>query len=145
MAAFSVPWCPGREGGDPEPEAGTGSSLHRVLAVPTNHRSRGAPPPGTVGEALERAAALIERRGWCRGKFRDEHGRVCLDFALLAAGREHNEEARRYVEEELTARGLGGAGVVVWNDDHARDEEEVLDVLRHAARRSQARSASLQR
>lgn len=87
-------------------------------------------------QVLRRAAALIERRGWCRGEFQDVEGRVCLEFALLCAQGREATEARRLVEEELAGRGSAGQPLVAWNDHHAAGELEVLDVLRAAAARA---------
>ncbi len=92
---------------------------------------------------LERAAELIERHGWCRGAFRDGQGRLCVDFALLLAGLHGNARARQCVLAELRCRGAGARSVVDWNDSHARGELEVLDVLRHAAKRWHARERPL--
>ena len=91
-------------------------------------------------QVLRRAAALIERRGWCRGEFQDVEGRVCLEFALLCAQGREATEARRLVEEELAGRGSAGQPLVAWNDHHASGELEVLDVLRAAAARATAAS-----
>lgn len=92
---------------------------------------------------LERAAELIERHGWCRGAFRDAEGRLCVDFALLLADLRRNSRARQLVLEELASRGAAARSVADWNDTHARDEFEVLDVLCHAAKRWQAGERTL--
>lgn len=92
--------------------------------------------------ALERAAQLIEERGWCRHRFHDEDGRVCLDFALLYAGRAGSDLARACVQRELAARGVR-ATIVEWNDTTAAGPEAVLEVLRAAAARWPAAGAEL--
>ena len=89
--------------------------------------------------ALDRAAEIIERHGWCRDEFQDGEGRVCLEFALLVARGPDMRDARRLVEDELARRGWPGCPLVDWNDLYAAGELEVLDVLRTAARAARAR------
>ena len=90
-------------------------------------------PNGTPANPLERAARIIEQRGWCQNDFVDPRGGVCLDFALLVSDPESNEAARRVVEAELRRRGQPG-NVVRWNDHPERSREEVVELLRTAAR-----------
>ncbi|MGH9163934.1 MAG: DUF6197 family protein [Acidimicrobiales bacterium] len=84
---------------------------------------------------LERAAELIEERGWCRGHFRNDDGRICLDFALITADLVNNERARTCVSDELAARGVLCDNLVMWNDFYATEAAEVVGLLRDAARR----------
>ncbi|MGH9155306.1 MAG: DUF6197 family protein [Acidimicrobiales bacterium] len=84
---------------------------------------------------LERAADLIEERGWCRGRFRDDSGRICIDFALLSADIVHNAQARKYVVEELRSRGVRCHDLALWNDFQAGGSDDVVDLLRHAGKR----------
>lgn len=91
-------------------------------------------PNGTPASPLERAARIIEQRGWCQNDFFNPRGGVCLDFALLISDPESNEAARRLVEAELRRRGEPG-NVVRWNDHPARTQEEVVGLLRAAAGR----------
>lgn len=91
---------------------------------------------------LERAADLIEERGWCRGRFRDDAGRICIDFALVTADLINNARARRYVLDELRSRGVRCNDLALWNDFHAGDSDDVVDLLRHAAKRWNRAAAS---
>lgn len=84
---------------------------------------------------LERAADLIEERGWCRGRFRDDTGRICIDFALVTADIVNNAQTRDYVLEELHTRGVRCQDLTLWNDFEADDIDDVVDLLRHAAKR----------
>lgn len=84
---------------------------------------------------LERAADLIEERGWCRGRFRDEGGRICVDFALVSADIVNNARARRVVLDELRSRGVRCNDLALWNDFQAQGSADVVDLLRHAAKR----------
>ncbi len=84
---------------------------------------------------LERAADLIEERGWCRGKFHDTSGRICIDFALVSSDLVNNARARRYVLEELRSRGVRCNDLALWNDFQAAGSDDVVDLLRHAAKR----------
>lgn len=84
---------------------------------------------------LERAADLIEESGWCRGRFRDISGRICIDFALVSADLVNNSRARKYVIEELRSRGVRCNDLALWNDFQAAGSDDVIDLLRHAAKR----------
>ncbi len=84
---------------------------------------------------LERAADLIEKRGWCRGRFQDTSGRVCIDYALVLADLVNNARARTHVLDELRSRGIRCDDLVLWNDFEAAASDEVIDLLRHAAKR----------
>lgn len=121
---------------------------HPAVVVPLRRSRRSRPAWAAtgwdgVGEAtgpplpnpLERAAAIVEQRGWCRNQFRDPHGRVCLDFALIAADLTANAAMRRCVRQELTGRGVRCTSLVAWNDFLATDGAEVVSVLRAAAAR----------
>jgi hypothetical protein len=89
--------------------------------------------PPTPANPLERAARIIERRGWCQNRFVDGRGAVCLDFALLLSDLEVNEAVRRVVESELRRRG-GPKSVVRWNDHPGRSQVEVVGLLRAVSR-----------
>jgi len=89
---------------------------------------------------LERAADLIEERGWCRGRFRDEAGRMCIDFAMVSADLTTNALARRCVLDELRGRGVRCNDLALWNDFQAVDSHEVVDLLRNAAKRWKAKA-----
>lgn len=74
------------------------------------------------------AAALIEEFGWAR-EAEDEKGRICV---LQAFGRvgwdDDTEEACDRFGEYV-----GDEHVFIWNDCHARDQEEVVAKLRAVA------------
>jgi hypothetical protein len=108
----------------------------------------------------ERAAQIIEERGWCQGTFADEFGQVDLAGAIAAAFevdpktdplRDALSPAAR---EAIVALGLevmsadpddgwiatrvGDTGfwldvLVLWNDSSGRSKDEVIALLRRAS------------
>jgi hypothetical protein len=82
----------------------------------------------TVQAALERAAQLIERDGWCQGRMHALSGERCLFKAILDA----EPCDSRVVIGEVRSR-LGTNSIVSlwnWNDEHGRTKDEVLALLR---------------
>jgi len=107
----------------------------------------------TVSETLNRAADLIEERGWTRGggwpTTDDEGAPLCLEGGIMAAlGLRFNDDAREVDVETCPAyravhvylelhddRDVEGWPVVplwMWNDDR-ETAAEVIEVLRAAA------------
>jgi hypothetical protein len=98
---------------------------------------------------LDAAADVIDVRGWCRNKLKDEQGRTCAQGAVLVAIRGVSQplvlvtvtdamrmdaamqELRRYLAPRYDGR---DASVPYWNDLVARNQEEVTDALRRAAK-----------
>lgn len=98
-----------------------------------------------TSEILNKAADLIEQRGWGKGPGTWSGDRLCLEGGLMAAmgvsanhtpdfhfcpahravsdylGRDLHEDAERHL------------GVWSWNDEPARTANEVIEVLRAAA------------
>jgi hypothetical protein len=97
---------------------------------------------------LDAAADVIDVRGWCRDALKDVQGRVCAQGAVLVAIRGVDKplvlavredvarmdaamlELRRYLALDDPHR----ASVPYWNDLVARNQEEVTDALRRAAK-----------
>lgn len=87
-------------------------------------------------QILERAAALIEQRGWCQLHFEDKDGRLCLDQALRLASQDVEHEWRHEVRTQARALLyplISGSSVVLWNDAPRRTQDEVVAKLREAA------------
>jgi hypothetical protein len=102
-------------------------------------------------EILEQAADVIEQRGWTTHTTYDGKGRVCAWGAMLVAAgwdprvmslsRERMDSldaaariarsARRFVDNHMLS--LFGS-VTSWNDMPGRTKQEVLDMLRSAAK-----------
>jgi hypothetical protein len=98
---------------------------------------------------LDAAADVIDVRGWCRNRLKDEQGRTCAQGAVLVAIRGVSQplvlvtvkdamrmdaamqELRRYLAPLYDGR---DASVPYWNDLVARNQEEVTDALRRAAK-----------
>jgi hypothetical protein len=100
---------------------------------------------------LDAAADVIDVRGWCRDALKDVQGRVCAQGAVLVAIRGVDTqplvlavtvedvarmdaamlELRRYLALDDPHRAVS---VPYWNDLVARNQEEVTDALRRAAK-----------
>ena len=108
------------------------------------NRSATRPEPELV---LNRAADLVELRGWHQGDFHEEtSGRVCAAGAIrVAAGGvpyescEQASSAERAFADCLAAHGLAKPGhcpievIGQWNDAEGRTAAEVVATLRAAA------------
>lgn len=93
----------------------------------------------------ERAARLIEERGWHQGNWKGSDGSLCLEAALwIAAGVRDPEKLHdqwppivREIDAEIKQElGLAGPNfppersLAPWNDAPKRTKEEVLAALR---------------
>jgi translation elongation factor EF-Ts len=100
---------------------------------------------------LDAAADVIDEKGWCRNKLKDEQGRMCAQGAVLVAIRGVSQppvlvtvkdrlrmdaamdELKRYLA--LDVDGVQRhVSVRYWNDLLAHTQEEVTDALRRAAK-----------
>ena len=90
-------------------------------------------------ELLDAAADCIERLGWTQGRMRDECG-VCLWGAIRTASEALNECSviARFLEyrvvHRLSAMATGYLALAAWNDEPDRTKQQVLDLLRKAAK-----------
>ena len=85
----------------------------------------------TTGEVRERAARLLEERGWCQGCSVDSRGRVCLIGALAyTAGLTYNlcKELRQELQQEYPGENIDS--LACWNDAQDRTISQVLALLR---------------
>lgn len=94
-----------------------------------------------VGRILDRAADVIEQRGWAQHILMDLSGRVCTRQALHIAARGETSFFGLWSETHLVAKaetrlmqhiGLGMA-VPTWNDTRGITKNDVLAELRAAA------------
>lgn len=76
-----------------------------------------------IQTVFNRAADLLERDGWCQGKYWMDDGRCCLVGAAMRMG------ATPECWQELSRR-TGVLHPQYWNDEPGRTVEEVLAVLR---------------
>jgi len=91
-------------------------------------------------EALLRAAALLEARGWVQRTGRGENGEYCLSEAIVEMtgiflGASNGVRVWNGTVD-LVAQEVGVAsvaGVVAWNDAPDRTQEEVVGLLRRVA------------
>ena len=91
-----------------------------------------------VSDYLNKAADIIEEKGWIQGDFETEDG-VCVNRAITLVtwsdrGRpmdiELSDQVRRALREYLSSAPLS---LYKWNDKPGRTKEEVLAALRGAA------------
>jgi hypothetical protein len=94
-----------------------------------------------VGEALNKAADLIERDGWYGGGGSSRAGAACASNAISWAN------GNAYSPAHLALiRYIGGVGltdVFDWNDASERTAAEVVEVLRACAVVEEARESAL--
>ena len=103
--------------------------------------------PTAVAEVLERAADVIERDGWCRNEITTPDGRVCLVGAIerAAFGRDYESGPVTDQEWDLRCGAVSAANRAItgcdsmsaaarWNDNEAKDQYDVIDLLRHTAK-----------
>jgi hypothetical protein len=88
----------------------------------------------TEADVLDKAAKIIEERGWCQGKeaFRSG-GPTCAAVAIgIAApvGTGLRGQAERFLHHWLTPT---PRNVIFWNDAPGRTADEVITALRSAA------------
>jgi hypothetical protein len=89
----------------------------------------------TVHEALERAAHIIEQRGWIQNDAESAKG-ICLTHALLLAADASTLRVGLLRPPVCTILGLpfsSPVSLMVWNDQKGRTQQEVIDALRAAA------------
>lgn len=109
---------------------------------------------GSVGEGMnvcEAAIDAIERRGWTQGIVEDDDGRICLVGAVNVASRgtATNVKTRHVAIERQRAKALSdiyaeirandlvdsSGWITQYNDAPGRTVDEVIEVLRYAAKR----------
>lgn len=96
-----------------------------------------------AADVLERAADLLESGpGWCQRTYLDSDGRMCMLGAVRRAAGwwtviEPDRSRDAYVRAEHAHNILDaflGMPVAIWNDQHGRTADEVVDKLKHAAK-----------
>lgn len=108
-------------------------------------------PTMETWQVLEKAAALIEERGWTTGDFEDITGAVCAlgaigtvvygpeaggEFDYLALAR---DPAVRLLAASVNGSGEPDMAVYQWNDSRT-DATEVVDTMRRVAQAEWERS-----
>jgi hypothetical protein len=103
-----------------------------------------------ANEVLIKAAELIEAKGWTQKQFQDSAGCLCTVGAIVLAGGgsfRYNEDGLPDDYDDPSDAGFGigdalaaveavvGPELVTWNDDPDREQSEVVDALRTAAKR----------
>lgn len=92
-------------------------------------------------ELVERAIAELRERGWVRCELMDDFGRVCLLGALQVAATtvdctQHNQVVLEAYRVLLEKHGYDKFDSVEdWNDNHAKDVDEVIELLKLAGER----------
>ncbi len=84
----------------------------------------------TAAEVARKAADLLERDGWCQGKFRNS-GAHCVVAALTAVD-DWSAPEQAAVRRRLRVH-AGTEWLVNWNDAPERTADEVIALLRQVA------------
>ena len=87
----------------------------------------------TIKEVFAKAADILERDGWCQGRYVDRFGRRCMAGAILSAGTGYaggdwTSKERKFADE--FGWDLDWAR---WNDTKGRTQDEVIAKLRELA------------
>ncbi len=85
----------------------------------------------TAAEVARRAADLLERDGWCQGRFSTFARRRCLSGALMAADRWGSPAVQQVQKQVLVHTGTWCPSQ--WNDAPGRTADEVIALLRQVA------------
>jgi hypothetical protein len=82
--------------------------------------------------ALQRAADLIRKVGWCQNQPEDADGKVCASRAIrrVTRTRDARVENEWHAEDVITR----GCWLAMWNDRKGRTKRQVIDALERAAR-----------
>jgi hypothetical protein len=84
---------------------------------------------------LRAAAALLEKEGWSQGAVRGQNGGRCALQAIADSGITNVERffAELLLDDYLMTTYKWARGVIHWNDDPSRTQEEVINAMREAA------------
>lgn len=103
--------------------------------------------PAQAAQAADHAADVLERDGWCQRIGQSETGARCfygaISQAILELGLSYGPVERLITGVALDELGLKSTpsssfrsvAVVDFNDHRDREAHEVVDLLRHAAKR----------
>lgn len=108
-----------------------------------------------TSEILDKAADLIEERGWTTGEATDPWGLdgkspVCLEGGILAASGLKGLAGRSLLDKCPAARAVASylntsEELWLWNDSGVRTAEQVIEVLRATAVIEAAREEAFER
>lgn len=102
-----------------------------------------------TADILDKAAALIDKHGHCKGTHKNDAGALCTRGAVIRASSPRYSFTRnKYVPmpaadamrefERHLLRTVGNWGPISWNDAPERTKEEVVSTLRAAAQAARA-------
>lgn len=94
--------------------------------------------PTTIAKYLDRAADIIEERGWARGKFVNRRtGAVCSLEAIrrAAPSKRARDEMRWALMKEIERPDGKPASVMYWNDRLPNNRRKVVRTFRRTARK----------
>jgi hypothetical protein len=78
--------------------------------------------------ALQRAADLIRKRGWCQRAYARVDGRLCMLGAINTLPIGNPEAVKDHLKTYL------GTRIYTWNDRRGRTKRQVIAALERAAR-----------
>jgi hypothetical protein len=78
------------------------------------------------------ASKIIERDGWCQGKYRNDRNECCLAGALLSACPDVNK-LWDDLTTSLAAVTSAETGFVKWNDHVCKSKQQAISALHEAA------------
>ena len=89
----------------------------------------------TPADVLDRAADLIEEKGWCQHRYKGYFGAYCALGAIneINYGNPSGVVGTK-AEAEVLLEGKLGLDVARWNDAWEQTAEAVIDTLRDVAR-----------
>jgi hypothetical protein len=93
----------------------------------------------TPDQIMDRAADLLDEKGWCRGRHYDERtGAMCMEGALRQTACSPTRSpawvstlnrVSNFIENHLEMF------ITTWNDQHCQDRNEATELLRTEAKR----------
>jgi hypothetical protein len=92
--------------------------------------------PNNIRDVLNRAAALIVKRGLAKDTYRDNHGCLCMFGAIAVAAKKRLGYAHQgsHPIHQLLVKVTGYGSPGLWNDEPERTKAEVVAALREAAK-----------
>jgi hypothetical protein len=85
--------------------------------------------PIDPADILEAAADLLETKGWIQGRSKNENGYCAMGAISEASGHNYHR-----ILATLPVIEMWAAALVHWNDQETRTADQVIDLMKHAAK-----------